>query len=381
MDPKAFFETQVTLFLSLFPHKDWITRRDTANSSISLIPPQWTLHQLYRGVFFEFSINVKGEMMFSIGIENPIAFEHRMEFKKRLYGLISKSDSLSKSIIGYAVSLEQRGKFLKKQIPFLSDTNALMNKEVDSWFQIIPVVSDLISSFKTEGKIITDFRALKSGSKTVISNSSKENSDVEYDEGDSEEDEYFDYNPNRKIFTQKTDYGVDFLLKLNKRGKLNLQPDFQRQFVWDSAKSSSLIESLLLDVPIPVIYLAEDTDGVLSVIDGQQRLCSIFSFIDGKFPDGKEFSLTQLRILKDLNGKTYREIELNYQEKIDSSPLSIIIIKKESDLELRFDIFERLNTGSVKLNDQELRNCIYRGNYLGLLKKLSADTDYSVNGN
>jgi hypothetical protein len=376
MDPKAFFETQTTLFLSSFPHKDWITRRDTVNSSLSLIPPQWSLHPVYRGVFFEFSINVKGEMIFAIAIENPIALEHRVEFKKRLEGLINKSDSLSKSIIGYEVSLEQRGKFIKKTIPLLSDTVDLMNTAVESLFQIIPIVSDLISFFKNEGKVITDFSATKSSLKTVVSNGSKKNCDFEYDEGDSEEEEYFDYNPTRKIFTQKTDYGVNYLHKLYKRGKLNLQPDFQRQFVWDSAKSSSLIESLLLDVPIPVIYLFEDTDSVLSVIDGQQRLCSIFSFIDGQFPDGRKFSLSQLRILSTLNGKSFRDIEADYQEKIDSSPLSTIIIKKESDPELRFDIFERLNTGSVKLNDQELRNCIYRGNYLSLLKKLSADTEY-----
>lgn len=372
MDPRVSFEEQVTLFLMDFTQKDWITRRDSSKNCVSLIPSEWSLHQLYRGAFFEFALNVKGEMIFAIGVENPIALGNRIEFKKRLHENINNSLH-HKLLLDYDVSLEQRGKFIKKQIPLLSDTFILMRNAVESLFPLIPIVKELIEAFKSEQKIVEEFGVKPIQSKQ-LSNNSQDDSEIEYEEGESEE--YIDYNPDRKIFTNKAEFPVAHLHKLYKRGRLNLQPDFQRQFVWDSAKASSLIESLLLDVPIPVVYLSEDNDGVLSVIDGQQRLCSIFSFIDGHFPDGKSFPLSQLRILRTLNGKSFRDIGSTDQDKLELSTLSTIIIKKESDPELRFDIFERLNTGSIKLNDQELRNCIYRGNYLNLLKQLATDSEF-----
>ena len=85
-----------------------------------------------------------------------------------------------------------------------------------------------------------------------------------------------------------------------------MQPDFQRYFVWDTKKSSRLIESALLDIPLPVIYLSEEKDGREYVIDGQQRLTAFFSFIDGEFPDKKEFKLSGLKVYKDLNRKSFK---------------------------------------------------------------------------
>lgn len=157
----------------------------------------------------------------------------------------------------------------------------------------------------------------------------------------------------RKIYTDKEDPEIESLYGKYKRGKLVLQPDFQRYFVWDSAKSSRLIESALLDIPLPVIYLSEGKDGKEYVIDGQQRLTAFFSFIDGKFPDGKDFKLSGLKVYRDLNKKSFKEIDEGHQDKIKYSKLRTITFKKESDTDLRFEIFERLNTGAVSLNDQE----------------------------
>jgi hypothetical protein len=91
-------------------------------------------------------------------------------------------------------------------------------------------------------------------------------------------------------------------------GAVNIQPGFQRQFVWDKIKSSRLIESALLDIPIPIIYLSEEKDGKDNVIDGQQRLTAFFSFIDGKFPDGSDFKLSGLNVFTELNGKKLNEL-------------------------------------------------------------------------
>ncbi|MGH9605808.1 MAG: GmrSD restriction endonuclease domain-containing protein [Terracidiphilus sp.] len=176
----------------------------------------------------------------------------------------------------------------------------------------------------------------------------------------------------RKIFTTSSDPTIKDLFDRFKDGELNLQPDFQRQFVWDPTRASRLIESVLLSVPLPIIYLAEEDDGNESVIDGQQRLTSFFDFLDGKL------KLKGLQVKDDLNGNLFSALSKELQSVIKKTALRVITIKRESNSDLKFEIFERLNSGSVALNDQELRNCIYRGPYIGLLKQLSEEADFRV---
>jgi len=158
----------------------------------------------------------------------------------------------------------------------------------------------------------------------------------------------------RRIYTELGDPEVDSLHNKFKRGKLIVQPDFQRHFVWDATKASRLIESALLGIPIPVIYVAEEQDNREFVIDGQQRLTSFFSFIDGRFPDGTDFKLTGLKVFRELNGAKYLNLDEHLQDVIRYFKLRTITFKKDSNQDLKFEIFERLNTGSVQLNDQEL---------------------------
>ena len=120
----------------------------------------------------------------------------------------------------------------------------------------------------------------------------------------------------REILTQPSDPQVSALHKKKQKGKLILQPDFQRQFVWDRKKASRLIESVLLRVPLPIIYLSEQPDGKEYVIDGQQRLTSLFSFIEGKFPDGEPFKLTGLTAYGELNKKSFPDIPEEFQDRI-----------------------------------------------------------------
>lgn len=193
---------------------------------------------------------------------------------------------------------------------------------------------------------------------------------------DGENDEEYDLSAKRTIFTDQGDPEVDSLHKRYLKGRLNVQPGFQRQFVWDKVKSSRLIESALLDIPIPIIYLSEEKDGKDNVIDGQQRLTAFFSFIDGKFPDSSDFKLSGLNVFTELNGKKFNELSEDIQDKIMTYKIRVIKFKKESDNDLQFEIFARLNTGAVPLNDQELRNCVYRGRFNELLKELSQEQDY-----
>lgn len=177
----------------------------------------------------------------------------------------------------------------------------------------------------------------------------------------------------REVKTDKLDLPVETLHTWVKRGKMELQPEFQRKFVWNKAKASHLIESLILEIPIPVIYVAEDAKKMYEVVDGQQRLTSICSYLDGKFPDGDDFKLSGLQVLKELNGKALKSLTNEYQEKILGATLRLIVIERESDPDVKFEVFKRLNLGAMQLNDQELRNCVMRGSYNDLLKDLSSN--------
>jgi len=381
MDPRTIFYEQVDKFLSEFDGSGrWTTKKDQMHNVVGLVPPEWVLHSKHNGVSLQFALSVKGELCFSVCIESPIAPERRSDFKRDLYGILEEMGLLDTIFRDFKPSFERRGKFLKRTLPLLSDSYREMLDFITGAKAMVPEVVRLIDSYWATGRIsgpveVVSGRSGRQGYPNAEKRAQRsDDNEITFDDGDS--DYEIDYTCDRKIFTKKAEYAVEHLQRMCKRGKLDLQPDFQRQFVWDKGKASKLIESLLLDVPLPIIYLAEDADGTLLVIDGQQRLSSIFSFIDGFLPDGRQFKLSSLRILRNLNQKGFSDIDEPYQDKLESATLSIVILNKESDKELKFEIFERLNTGSVRLNDQELRNCIYRGPYLELLKKMSEDADY-----
>ncbi len=181
-----------------------------------------------------------------------------------------------------------------------------------------------------------------------------------------------------KIYIDKKDFTLREYQAMRNDGDLMLQPTYQRKFVIDIKFASRLIESIILDVPIPAVFLAEEEDGKYSVIDGQQRLTSFIAFLDGFLPDEKKtvFKLTGTKELSAEQGKnkTFAQFDdTALQNKIKTTSIQAIIIKNSSHPDLKFAIFERLNTGSVKLNEDELRNTIYRGNYINLLKELEKD--------
>jgi uncharacterized protein with ParB-like and HNH nuclease domain len=174
----------------------------------------------------------------------------------------------------------------------------------------------------------------------------------------------------RKLVTHPFDYIIRSLSAQIDDGSLVLQDKFQRRRVWDDIKSSRLIESLLLNVPIPVCYFAELDNSIYSVIDGQQRLTAIYRFVKNEFP------LKGLRVRPELNRKRFFELDSVDQRLLNNRTIRCIVVLKESHQDIRFDVFERLNTGSVKLNTQELRNSMYRGKLNDLLKELSENSSF-----
>lgn len=141
-------------------------------------------------------------------------------------------------------------------------------------------------------------------------------------------------------------------------------PEYQRKYVYDDKRASKLVESILLGIPIPIIYLCEEEDGTLSVIDGQQRIISFVRYMKNEYP------LDKLTKLTDLNGLYYKDLEKRIQRLLKSKTLKAITISKDSK-ELKYEIFSRLNLGAVKLKDQEVRNCIYRGSFNNMLKDIA----------
>lgn len=152
------------------------------------------------------------------------------------------------------------------------------------------------------------------------------------------------------------------------RGDIDLEADFQRREKWARNKKSKLIESIILDIPIQAIYLSEENDNKYLIIDGQQRIRSITSFLNNKFKlDG---------VQDEWDGKYFKDLEPSIQRKIEDFQLVIFVVKKDNDSDIKFEIFERINTGAVKLNSQELRNCIYRNKGIPFIKKLSDNKLY-----
>ncbi len=168
----------------------------------------------------------------------------------------------------------------------------------------------------------------------------------------------------RGVITTPYDAPVRTLLGEITDKDLIVNPKFQRQNVWGRDRQSKLIESLLLNIPVPVLYFAEDEDGTKVVVDGQQRLRAIEEFHSGRY------ALKRLDVLPTLNGKRWADLTPKQSRTILSRTLRCVVISASSPATLRFEMFERLNTGGMPLNDQELRNCVFRGAFNDLLHDL-----------
>lgn len=178
----------------------------------------------------------------------------------------------------------------------------------------------------------------------------------------------------RKVLIQQYDYAVRQLVDMVVEGELKLNPDYQRLYRWESEKASRFVESILMNIPVPVVYFAEEADGNFSVIDGQQRLTSLLNFIRPE--PGEELTLSGLKLRPDLNDKKFTDLNRIDRSAITKRPIRCIVVLNESDQALKFEVFERLNTGSSSLTEQEVRNSIYHGNFNSLIKSLAQNSDF-----
>lgn len=173
------------------------------------------------------------------------------------------------------------------------------------------------------------------------------------------------------------DYTVDDLVKRMQQGKIYI-PNFQRNYVWNIKQASHFIESLLLGLPVPGIFLAEESDSQnLLVIDGSQRLRTLHYYYTGVFEDGREFELTDVQ--QRFMNITYNHLSYGDRRQLDESLLHATIVKQDepsNDDSSIYLIFERLNTSGKVLKPQEVRSCIYHGNFKEALAELNTNKSW-----
>jgi Protein of unknown function DUF262 len=165
----------------------------------------------------------------------------------------------------------------------------------------------------------------------------------------------------RQIFPQKIELPISTLSNMV-ADQIELNPNFQRRDVWDRRKQSKFIESLIMNVPIPPVFMGEDKYSKYVVLDGRQRLTAIVKYLKN------EYELVGLDVWSELNGKRFSDLAaMELDVTITRRFLPAVVLLKESSPEVKYDVFERLNTGGLNLNPMEIRNAVYRGPFTELL--------------
>jgi len=173
-----------------------------------------------------------------------------------------------------------------------------------------------------------------------------------------------------RLVIQASDLSLETISNMVEDGSIDIGPKFQRRERWKREKQSALIESFLLNVPVPPIYLSEDDFGTYSVIDGKQRIMSIHTFMKG------DLSLRGLREFTSIDGLALADLPAQMQNALRVRPyLRAVTLLKQSDPELKYEVFTRLNTGGEPLNPQEIRNVAFRGPLNTLIYQL-AEADF-----
>lgn len=186
--------------------------------------------------------------------------------------------------------------------------------------------------------------------------------------------------------TDKLDMSFGEIMSMYERGEIIINPEFQRLYRWSDYQKTRFIESVIIGIPIPPVFVAEDDNGRWELVDGLQRLSTIFSFfgnLKGEEVKNK-WTLGAGDMLQSLDGYTVDTLPLKIQLNIKRAVCRVEIIKWNSEYDLRFELFNRLNTGGSPLTNQEIRNSLYRSIssvFNDFLKEMAANENFirSVN--
>ena len=207
--------------------------------------------------------------------------------------------------------------------------------------------------------------------------------DLELESITSEDEDYESAPPDYQIATYPADYTLEVLHQKWKARDIQI-PDFQRGFVWKQTQASKLIESFLVGLPVPAVFLySERSSQKYRVIDGQQRLKSVFHYLDGYFGEEKQgmrrvFALKGLDRNSRFNEKKFEDLREEDQRRLKNAVLRAFIVQQldPNDDTSMYHIFERLNTGGTLLANQEIRNCVYNGKFVDFLKDVNELPDW-----
>ena len=198
----------------------------------------------------------------------------------------------------------------------------------------------------------------------------EEKSGVEKEREDPQERITTPFNP-EQIKIRTAHIVVEQLISRIEHEEIDLAPDFQRQAgIWNDERKSRLIESLLLRIPLPVFYVAADESENWSVVDGIQRMTTIYDYVTGKFP------LKRLEYLTKLNECTHEKLQRPLQRRISETQLIVNVIESGTSPDVLFNVFRRINTGGVPLNGQEIRHALNPGPVRGYLKELAESDEF-----
>ncbi|WP_405114253.1 DUF262 domain-containing protein [Micromonospora sp. NBC_01405] len=188
----------------------------------------------------------------------------------------------------------------------------------------------------------------------------------------------------RKVDVATHNFSVRELTRMMSDEELNVAPEYQRKFRWTEAGESAFIESVFLGLPIPPIFVATNVGFQWEVVDGLQRLSTLMHFM-AECPEDlaiinriAPLRLTGLEKLSELNGKLADDLPKSLRVYFGRQPLQVVSLTDKSDLQVRFDVFERLNKGAVALTAQEVRACVYRGDFNAFLEELSGNADLAA---
>ncbi|MEA5583461.1 DUF262 domain-containing protein, partial [Nodularia harveyana UHCC-0300] len=198
--------------------------------------------------------------------------------------------------------------------------------------------------------------------------------DEEDNDEEAEEKVTFQYDP-EKINIVTREPTIEQLLRRIDEEALDLAPDFQRQAnIWTPEAKSKLIESILIRIPLPAFYIDATNEDEWVVVDGLQRLSALKQFMIDK--SDKRLKLVGLEYLKELINKTYDELERRYQRRILETQVTVYLIEKGTPLEVKYNIFKRINTGGVPLSNQELRHALNPGQATKMLANLASYPEF-----
>lgn len=171
----------------------------------------------------------------------------------------------------------------------------------------------------------------------------------------------------QEILSERMDMSFGEIMNMYRDKEIIISPEYQRAFRWDQQRQSDFIESILLGIPFPSIFVATNPDGKWELIDGLQRISTVLAFFNElKDEDGNSYPKNGLKLvegsmIKSLKDVTIDTLPLEYKLQIKRTPCRVEIILKESEFKMRYELFKRLNTGGEGLSRQEIRNCIFRG--------------------